>query len=259
MQGILLHDGRWSKGYKIGSSFFKYFNYKNEDALLREVTYSNLAYTNAINTPKVLSHGYDKTLDKLYIEYSYKHNQNITVNNNFLYDICHILNKMKSIQFITNTDTYWNDKLLVEFEFTLKNIVLSSIKLEFFSYDKCILFLKNLECKTFIHGDFSLDNIFLSDGKITIVDFQHSCIGPENWDLSYLLATIDLTNYITKYIQSLNIDIQILIYIISLIRLGRSIRKNENIKERYEKCILLEKLIFKNMKESYNESFISCT
>ena len=90
--------------------------------------------------------------------------------------------------------------------------------------------LKRQSCQQFIHGDFGIENIGISNNHLIVYDFQHGSWGPKNWDKAYLFASFI---YNSDFELIMGKQEQELTEIISAIRLGRAIRKHSTlIKER---------------------------
>lgn len=142
-------------------------------------------------------------------------------------------------------DNYWTNELIKEFIDALSYLKTyrQAENNLFYDIDSRINFLNQLKSNTFIHGDFSLSNIYSDNGELLVVDYQHACIGPANWDLCYLISTTGINNYVEKILKNMSREDLNLIKIISEIRLGRAIRKSQDIDIRYDLMLKWEKLL----------------
>lgn len=237
----VIYRGRWSTGIKRESEFNKYLKYPNEEAMRREREYAKLAGQLEIPTPKVISSGFCNERKQYYIGYQYFNLKQIPsealLNKKVFAQIQQVLDKMGSYN-KANEDTYWSKTLIREFEnimdYLKKGNMVNQEIIE--SIDNTKRFLKSLRPQVFIHGDFSLENIYYGQEQIIIVDYQHGCMGPEGWDKCYLFATVGPLVIPQEQLQILSLKEICMIMCIAQIRVGRSIRKNEKIQER---CYLL--------------------
>ncbi|MBD1373546.1 phosphotransferase [Hazenella sp. IB182357] len=54
----------------------------------------------------------------------------------------------------------------------------------------------NNNSTTFLHGDFHLDNIFVNEGQVTVIDFDDHFRGDCAWDVAYFFAQIHVRSYL---------------------------------------------------------------
>lgn len=97
--------------------------------------------------------------------------------------------------------------------------------------------LQNSGGEHFIHGDFTLSNIYLDrEGNVKVLDYENATLGPLLWDETTLVYSFieekqfPAARRIYDYF-SCNKE---MLQIISNIRLAQSIRKNQNISQRRE-------------------------
>jgi len=243
----LINESFWSLTYKDSNFLYKYIKFNNFNKLLREVKYSRLAYKNEIPTSKCVAYGFSNKHNSMFIQYCYYELEEITcdlfLGKSNISDI--ILNKIKSINEVNVKDikdNYWKNNMLKEFSIVLNEILkpyLENSEGINYNVSRKTTFLESLKMVSFIHGDFSLSNIFLHNNNVFIIDFEHGCIGPDIWDKCYLLATIAIDKRIYNFLKLLtHIELE-LVLIISEIRLARALKKSFLVSERLKSYKLI--------------------
>lgn len=103
--------------------------------------------------------------------------------------------------------------------------------------EKLVSWLQHSQGKHFIHGDFTLSNVYLDSGnKIVVIDYENATLGPLLWDE---------TTLVYSFIEQKQFDIAKQIYdafrcnkemlrTICSIRLAQSMRKSQNVMQRFE-------------------------
>lgn len=212
----IIRNGLWSKAYRDGNEFIKEYKFYAPDMIDREEAASKASFQAGIPTPKFIR--LEKDCDSCKAIFQYLPME--TLSTDF---VCKSVIYQKQILSIakgfTNVkwskdDRYWYDELLKEFVYELSFIEEDTSDI--------IDFLKRLIPDTFIHGDFSLDNLGIYNDTVYVYDFQHGSWGPSGWDRSYLAGTMGF-----KESTFLNLDSQEqkMAYAISAIRLGRGLKK----------------------------------
>lgn len=221
----LINAGRWSSTYKKGLFLIKRYKYYDVNAVRREALASKAAYSSGIHTPFFL-----KTVDDrhtLVNIFEYVDIESFKSKNNFInyeekIQLCRLIGDLSNVIW-NKSDSYWYNNLLPEF-----TNALSYIGVDVRMY---LDVLNGLKPEVFIHGDFTFNNMGITkEGNIIIYDFQHGCLGPSCWDKVYLASTmkreecfLDINDYESSIAE-----------IISAIRYGRAIRKNEDVLNRKE-------------------------
>ena len=213
--------------YRIGALFRKYYKYSDKKIVVSESQIASEIQKNNINTPKPMGFGYSEDRQMFYNDFKFHKIKKINtseLNDNILKKSIDLLN-----QFPTSIDCCesWNNVYLPEL---YQQIDSSQLKQKIEA--KAILdYLNNYPVKTFIHGDYSFENISIdTDSNQTIIyDFFDSCIGIEGWDLAYLLGSIP---YEKVPISEINEHILKMVKLVVALKLIRGIRKNFEISER---------------------------
>lgn len=229
----LIYAGRWSRGYRKENEFIKELIYYEPVSAHREIKASQAAYAYGIKTPRYL---YTSNVGSLRMHFEWEtiipiHNKTVS---SIFPSILEIIETLQTIEWVEN-DHYWEKSLLNDF-------------LNAFSYveeerDECMSLIMNLEPTVFIHGDFSLQNIGLVNEALCVYDFQHGCLGPKNWDLHYLAAT--LSPSLCTQLRLSDREKRI-ICAIAAIKLGRAIRKNSH-------DIRIKQTIYRQWKDMINK------
>ena len=233
----LIYTGRWSIAYRMGAICRKYYLHGNEMDAKKEGTYSHLFEKSGITVPHYWGSGFSEDRKMFYSDFDYVVLEKITTEELFADDIygqiakiLHLLRSNESAARVTE-DGFWHVVMLPSIKAALdvvqkhREIAIDNIYDEF----------TRMEPDTLIHGDFSLVNIFQTKGTVVLVDFQYSCVGIAHWDKCYLLSSVDGTDIPVAVLETLSAGECRLIEMISLVRLGRGIRKNYEISERMQR------------------------
>lgn len=214
MEKTIIRHGKWSVCYKQGDRFIKEYIYSDMSAIQREALASKTAINFGLLTPRYI----DSCIKagKTYSIFEYCDMQMIdedTICTPFyIKQILNILVLLARIPWDVD-DAYWY-KQLNDFYDALNRIDDET--------DYLVAFLKELTPTTFIHGDFTCDNLGLISQNIIVYDFQHGSLGPVGWDKAYLASTLAVKDC---GILELNEKEKKMALAISAIRYGRGIRK----------------------------------
>lgn len=221
---ILIRHGLWSTVYREGDMFIKKYNYYLPDAVNRESKASKAAELAGIRTPHCrFIRKNDKSIESVFDFYELTpiHDISFLKHPDTFKEMQRMLNIMPDVKWKENDD-YWNRLMLPDFLNAL-----TYLNLDVSRYESM---LRRLSCQQFIHGDFGIENIGISNNHLIVYDFQHGSWGPKNWDKAYLFASFI---YNSDFELIMGKQEQELTAIISAIRLGRAIRKHSTlIKER---------------------------
>lgn len=215
----LLRKGAWSSTYRKDNICIKIYNYFEPEAINREILASSIARKSNINTPSLIDHHISE--DCSFCSFKYIEMNSFSVNdvekNTYLQSsILNLLKKISSVSW-SSSDKYWYEQLLFEFSQEFDYIALGERKNKYISY------LENLDLKEFIHGDFTFENMGISNNEIVIYDFQHGSWGPKGWDKAYLAATNIRDRMDWLGLNSTEIHMA---EIIAAVRWGRAVKKN---------------------------------
>ena len=84
----------------------------------------------------------------------------------------------------------------------------------------------------FCHGDISRDNVFLSNGRIAILDAENSGALNYWWDADYIIADYPIDMVDKAVLDSLSYSDKCRVALLKEVRIGRLIRKNMDISEK---------------------------
>lgn len=231
----IVDDRRWSLCCRENQFFRKYLKYATYEEAIREGFFAQLFRKVGLNTPHFNRTWYS-TKRQMYVnEYTFVKLQKITEDMVFtpliwsqLQNIFNIMCQPYTDSLLCNTD--WRKIYVPELVDAIKYV--EREKKVLFSEE--IKYLKFLPCEVLVHGDFSLINIFLDEetSKLVVLDYQNSVLGCKDWDYCYLLATVDFSVIPKEIIMNLSLHQLQLIKIISIIKLGRGLRKKFEIEKR---------------------------
>lgn len=214
----LIRRGKWSICFKYGNVFVKEYIYPNYESIEREMSASKTCWDYGIYTPKCLGTKVFNGKTCVVFEHcdiSPINPKQIINNSIYLNKLLEILSSFNGI--IWNPyDLYWH-KQLIDFKDALSYIKDDTSNI--------IELLTSLNVNTFIHGDFTCDNIGLVSNKLIVFDFQHGSLGPFGWDKAYFAATITPENI---NVLKLNDSEKRMAFAIAAIRYGRAIRKSSS-------------------------------
>ena len=98
-----------------------------------------------------------------------------------------------------------------------------------------ISWLQHSHAQHFVHGDFTVSNVFLdSCGQIIVLDFENATLGPSLWDETTLVYSLIENKQYTmarRIYNAFSCEKEML-RTISSVRLAQSIRKSQNIDRR---------------------------
>ena len=103
--------------------------------------------------------------------------------------------------------------------------------------DEIITWLMGTKSEHFVHGDFTLSNIYLDDkDELLVLDYENATVGPLLWDettLVYSFIEGKQHEMAKKLYEQFSIEREMLIAI-SCLRLAQSIKKNQNVELRHD-------------------------
>lgn len=98
-----------------------------------------------------------------------------------------------------------------------------------------IAWLQDSRAEHFVHGDFTLSNVYLDGGKqIVVIDFENATLGPFLWDETTLIySLIEHEQYaMARQVFEVFSCKREMLHAISSVRLAQSIRKSQNVQQR---------------------------
>ena len=208
---VCLHKSKWAVTIKKESIVRKYFFHLNPTKICKEVALLRLSTGIEINLI------FDINSLRWYYEMPYINLYPFNINNNQqkTFDELHkIFNEL-----IRND---WNTVNLPYYIEILKRYLPNN--------QHIIDYLSNLSAEHFIHGDFTISNVYYDYAEnIIVLDYENATNGPYNWDectLAYSFIENSKYEVAQKIINEFNCSKQMLLTI-SAIRLAQT-RKNQN-------------------------------
>lgn len=212
---IPIRESLWSNSYRVNNHFYKVFNFEIPLAHKREYSASQEALKHGINTP--VCYGLYKLSRTSCCVFEYVEmsplSSDVSKDIIDLKDqLTKLFNDLKKVPW-AETDTFWYDMHIKEFEYELNLIDHSEIYINY---------VKSLKPEVFIHGDCFTGNVGTANGEIILFDFQHACLGPDGWDKAYYSSCYN--QYETECL-SLSQKEKAMAECIAAIKLGRSVKK----------------------------------
>jgi len=134
-----------------------------------------------------------------------------------------------------NTDIRYINCVIDEWQSDSVPFFYSILKQYIPSFEESIDWLKSSKADNFIHGDFTLSNVFLnSTGNLIVLDFENAMIGPKLWDeTTFVYSLIENSQYeiADRLFTNWKCNYKML-KVISEIRLALSFRKAMNVDRR---------------------------
>lgn len=228
----IIYDGRWSFATKKGKIFRKYFRYGTKEDALVEGAYSTRFTKLGIFTPCYISTNFSSDYNAYFNDFEFVQMRTLTPQ--LLFDEMHwpqieqMLACLGNVQ-VTSDDRRWEEKMLPSILSALKNVEKEmNIRIDEVYEAFC-----RMPKTTLVHGDFSLVNLFETiEGNMIVVDFQYACVGVSKWDKCYLLASMDIEQIPITILQAMTAEERKLTAMIALVRLGRGLRKQFEVRER---------------------------
>ena len=228
----LVADRRKSICYRDGEVFRKYFRYADRKAAEHEGKYSRLYEAIGISTPHFIKTDFSPERGQFFNEYSYVNMRPIDeadLDDDISQKILRILDKAASSQiFYSDGVEFWEQSYRAELTHAL-GVLKSYVDVD---TDQLLRSVYVQKISVLMHGDFSLSNMSLAGDVLYLYDFASSGYAPRFWDLGYLVATLR-PDVGQKFCDTVgNEDLLACIKLASAVRLGRSLRKHEDIERR---------------------------
>ena len=223
----IIHESGWAISKKCGEKVYKIFLHDSYPKIRKEVSLLQLGLGNKISL------SFDSSTGFWICESDYLQLRPIVGN----IHIDELIGKLCNIFDIWKNDRRYNDLIFDEWFESV--IPWYCMILQRYIPDSCELidWLHHSRGEHFIHGDFTLSNIFLDhSNKIIVLDYENATFGPALWDETTLVYSFIEQKQFSPAKQlydAFGCNKEMLQAICS-IRLAQSIRKNQNIKQRAE-------------------------
>lgn len=215
MEKTIIRHSKWSVCYKQGDRFIKEYIYSDVPAIQREALASKIALESGLLTPRYIDSCIKAGKANSIFEYCDMQmiDEETICTPFYIKQILNILALFARIPWDDN-DTYW---------YTQLNDFIDALNRIDDETNYLVDFLKELMPTTFIHGDFTCDNLGVKSQNIIVYDFQHGSLGPAGWDKAYLASTLPQKNSGILDLDEIEMKMTLAI---SAIRYGRGIRKS---------------------------------
>lgn len=217
MEKTIIRHGKWSVCYKQGDRFIKEYIYSDVSAIQREALASKTALESGLLTPRYIDSYIKVGMVNSIFEYCDMQmiDEETICTPFYIKQILNILALFARIPW-DDDDTYWYGQL---------NDFIDALNRIDDETNYLVAFLKKLTPTTFIHGDFTCDNLGVDSQNIIVYDFQHGSLGPAGWDKAYLASTLTPKNSGILELDEIEMKMAL---VISAIRYGRGIRKSSS-------------------------------
>lgn len=221
----ILHESRWAVSRRCGNKVQKIFLHDAYDKIRKEVRLLQLS----LDSEATLS--FDNTQKRWVCESAYMELTSILDS----VSVETFIPQLRDVFSAWETDRRFRDLIADEWSDTVIPWY-SSLLREYLSDAKeAISWLQNSRAEHFVHGDFTVSNVYLDSGnQIVVLDFENATLGPRLWDettLVYSLIEHKQYTMARKLFEVFSCQKDTL-YAISSIRLAQSIRKLQNIGQR---------------------------
>lgn len=228
-QELFICERRQSICFQQGNIFRKYFKFANKEFVEREGTYSRYFEAMGLYTPHFLESGYSHKKKLFFNEYNFHYIMPINTNMISQFEFLTIVSSIKSFANLCSEKNdlyYWMDQYLPEIN--------DAVSYTDYYYGTRIRdYVKqfyHLKIVMPMHGDMTFENIGIDqkNGEYIIFDFGNSGCGVPKWDVAYIIGSspLRLSKSIYPLIAKKEKWLE-MITIVSAIRLGRSLRKND--------------------------------
>ena len=217
--------------FRLGDVFRKYYKHGSGQDAKREGEYSRAFEAFGLNTPRYFGSGFSAEKKMYYSDFQYREFQKLSPEmlkkKSVTGQIKDVLEVMRSQPACSEDGVqYWK-------KFYLKDLRQGLSYLDQERHLEALLGqLERATEFTYMHGDFSLENIGVerSTGKIIVYDFQMSGAGVRDWDEAYFLSSIPC-EYAPFFDNGAGRNVE-LVRLITAVKLGRGIRKQFQVEER---------------------------
>ena len=232
----LIYNGRQSICFRSGNIFRKYFKYAGLDTAEREAQQSLLFEKLGILTPHFIATGYSESNGFFYNEYFYLEMTALTeeiLTDYLLDEIASTVGKISASGFSDQSGVnYWQNEYKNNFN-TALDILKKFTGIDFSSNLESIF---SRRASSPMHGDFAISNMGVldSDKELVIFDFHMSGCGMSCWDLAYFIGDSSIDIGYKMYVKYASDELLDCIRLVTAIKLGRSLRRQDNVSRRYE-------------------------
>lgn len=225
--GNVIHKSRWAVTEKCGDKVYKYFLYDSYPKIKKEVLLLQLSVGRKVNL------FYDDLAGCWVCESDFMdlmpvidniHFEKFIAKINLIFSEWNMNNRYRNL-----ISDEWSDIVVPWYCMLLKQYTPNCSSL--------VDWLQNSRGEHFIHGDFTLSNIYLDrEDNVKVLDYENATFGPALWDETTLVYSfIEEKQFPTaRRIYDYFSCNKEMLQIISNIRLAQSIRKNQNISQRLE-------------------------
>ena len=237
MSNNIIHESKWAITKRSGNKILKVFLHDSYAKIQKEVTLLKLS------TEQEAKLSFDSCAKCWICESEYMVLRPIIGN----IELSEFTKQLQELFDVWNNDCRYSG--LISDEWSQRVIPWYCMLLQQYipGSEKLITWLQGSKAEHFIHGDFTLDNIYLSkSNNMIVLDYENATFGPILWDETTLIfSLIERKQFqFAKHLYAEFSCEKEMLQVICAIRLGQSIRKGQNIKLRTEAY----EYIFQNFK-----------
>lgn len=222
----IISDRRQSFCCKDGDIFRKYFKHGDKRTAEHEGKYSRLYERIGINTPHFIRTGFSDKRNLFFNEYCYMDMVELSpalLDENLSSKLLELLTCVADSKILPGDGiNFWNHDYKADLTSAL------NVLKKFMEIDEQLLLERVYSQKVSVvmHGDFSLGNISLFNGKLYLYDFESAGCSPKCWDLGHMISSLppslgkkicDMTNYDEELLSCVQLA--------AAVRFGRGLKK----------------------------------
>lgn len=223
----ILHESRWAISKKCGSRVHKIFLHDAYSKIRKEVSLLQLSLGKEIDL------SFDSSIECWVSKSDYMRLWPIIGN----IDLGELIAQLKTIFDKWKDDKRYHELISDEWSNTMIPWYCTLLQRYIPASDEAIDWLQHSCAEHFIHGDFTLSNIYLDQSNnVIVLDYENATIGPLLWDettLVYSFIEQKQFNVARQFYDTFSCNKEMLRAICS-VRLAQSIRKKQDAKQRIE-------------------------
>ena len=223
----IIHKSGWAISKKLGNKVYKYFLHDSYSKIQKEVLLLQLGLDKEV----ILS--FDAINECWVCESEYMELRSIVGN---IY-IDELVIQLKNIFETWENNWQYRDRVADEWAELVIPWYCMLLQRYIPNSNEIIDWLQYSRAEHFIHGDFTLSNIYLDyNNKVIVLDYENATLGPLLWDETTLVYSfIEQKQFnIAKQLYDFFNCTKEMLRVIDSIRFAQSLRKKQNIKRRSE-------------------------
>lgn len=223
----IIHESKWAISKKCGNKVYKIFLHDNYPKIQKEVFLLKLSTGQEVNLL------FDSVNKHWVCESDYMELFPI-VDNSFSNDL---VSQIRNVFGVWRYDSRYRNAVMDEWSNVIVPWYCTLLQKYVSDSERLIVWLQDSRSEHFIHGDFTLSNVYLDhNNKAVVIDFENATLGPLLWDEATLVySLIEQKQYaVAKQLYEAFSCGKEILHTICGIRLAQGIRKPQNVQKRIE-------------------------